>query len=275
VLSLKIVPSSNLPINGKGLIITVEDITEIVTWEQYVILSEKLVARGEMASSMAHKLNNHLSIIANNAELLAINVKRERYDKVRFNSRSITDSVFRIKQFIEKLVDFSRPEPEYINYDIKHLIEDVLFSLQIQPRFKSIHFTINLAEHIPAIEVDVGQIKQVLLDLLYNASDAIENRAAREFDNCVDFKRKIEIQASFDDTKNLLSVVIEDNGVGMSEDTLGKIFDLHFTTKKGGHGLGLYNCKKIVAQHGGNLEAISTVGKGSTLTLVLPRVQKK
>ncbi|MBI5267543.1 MAG: GAF domain-containing protein, partial [candidate division Zixibacteria bacterium] len=142
VLSVKITPIHGLPNGHDGLAMAIEDVTEKVTMEQYVILSEKLVARGEMAASVAHELNNFLSIISNNAELLAVNIDREKYDKAKFNGKSITDNVFKIKRFVDSLMDFSKPEPEYISYNFKHLIDDLLFSLRIQPRFKQVQFTI-------------------------------------------------------------------------------------------------------------------------------------
>lgn len=273
VLSIKISPLANLPDGHDGLIMAIEDITDKVTMEQYVILSEKLVARGEMAASVAHELNNYLAIIANNAELMSVNIDREKYEKAKFNSKSITENIFKIKRFVENLMDFSKPEPEYITYDMKHLIDDLLFSLQIQPRFKLVHFTIELPAVIPNVEMDVGQVQQVLLNLLNNASDAIEERATTEGDPAQPFKRVIAIIASYDEADESVSVAIRDNGVGMSPETLGKIFNLHFTTKKGGHGLGLYNCKAIVEQHGGDLEAISEIGQGTTFKLTLPILQ--
>lgn len=272
VLALRISPLSNLPGGGDGLIMAITDITEKVTMEQYVILSEKLVARGEMAASVAHELNNYLSIISNNAELMALNVDREKYEKVKFNAKSITDNIFKIKRFVENLMDFSKPEPEYISYHIKNLIDDLLFSLRVQPRFKMVHFTIDLAEDIPNAEIDVGQIQQVLLNLLNNASDAIESAAA-EHDG--EYKREIGIKAWYEKASETVSVEISDNGTGMSENTLSQIFTLHFTTKKGGHGLGLYNCKLIAEQHDGDLMAESELGKGTTFRLTLPRFQKK
>jgi len=275
VLSLKISPLDNLPDGRDGLIMAIEDITEKVTMEQYVILSEKLVARGEMAASVAHELNNYLSIIANNAELMSVNIEREKYTKVRFNAKSISDNIFKIKKFVDNLMDFSKPEPEYISYDIKHLIDDLLFSLQIQPRFKLIHFTIDLADDIPQVEMDVGQIQQVLLNLLNNASDAIEDRAAGEADDPAEFKREIEIKAWFDEARERLLVGVRDNGTGMAAEVLSKIFNLHYTTKKGGHGLGLYNCKAIVEQHGGTLAAESELGNGTVFTVTLPRIQTR
>lgn len=275
VLALRISPLSNLPGGGDGLIMAITDITEKVTMEQYVILSEKLVARGEMAASVAHELNNYLSIISNNAELMALNVDREKYEKVKFNAKSITDNIFKIKRFVENLMDFSKPEPEYISYQIKNLIDDLLFSLRVQPRFKMIHFTIDLAEDMPNAEIDVGQIQQVLLNLLNNASDAIESTATEKGAEGSDFKREIGIKAWYEEAAETISVEISDNGTGMSETTLGQIFTLHFTTKKGGHGLGLYNCKLIAEQHDGELVADSELGKGTTFRLTVPRFQKK
>ena len=275
VLSLKISPLANLPGSGDGLVMAMEDITEKVTMEQYVILSEKLVARGEMAASVAHELNNYLSIIANNSELLAINIDKEKYDKVKFNAKSISDNIFKIKRFAENLMDFSQPVPEYISYDIKHLIDDLLFSLRIQPRFKLIHFTIDLNKQIPNIEIDVGQIQQVLLNLLNNASDAIEEKAAKWDGDPSKFKREISIKASYHDKLERVVVEIADRGVGMTAEVLAKIFSLHFTTKRGGHGLGLYNCRIIAEQHGGELKATSVPGEGTTFTLVLPRFQQR
>ncbi len=274
VLSLKIIPLTVPSDEADAVLIVAEDITEEVTTEQFVILSEKLVARKEMAVSMAHKLNNHLTLIANNAELMALNMDREKFDKARFNSRSIIDSVFKVKRFIENMVGSFRPEPDYISYDIRRLIDDLLFSLRIQPCFKAVHFTIDLPEQIPNIEMGVGLIQQVLQNILTNASDAIEEKAARQ-GGTDDFVRRIGIKASHDKTNETVSVEISDNGCGMSEKTLGKIFTLHFTTKKGGHGLGLYNCRAIAEAHGGSLAARSIDGKGSIFTLTLPRFRKK
>ena len=273
VLSLKITPISKLLDGDNGLIISAEDITEKVIMEKYVILSEKLVAKGEMAASVAHELNNYLAIVSTNAELFSINIDRKEYDKAKFNSKAVVDNIFKIKRFIDSLMDFSKPEPEYISYDIKHVIEDLLFSLRVQPRFKQVHFTIDLGHEIPNLEMDVGQVQQVLMNLLNNAADAIEENAVGKQESGERFQGKISIAASYSKRDETVTIDVTDNGCGMSEDTLQKIFTLHFTTKKSGHGLGLSNCKKIIEQHNGRLSAESTPGKGTTFTVVLPRFQ--
>ncbi len=274
-LSIKISPLPELPNGDDGLVMTVEDITEKVIMEKYVILSEKLVAKGEMAASIAHELNNYLAIASNNAELLAINIEKAKFEKAKFNSKTIVDNIFKIKRFVDNLMDFSRPESEFINYDLRHLVEDLLFSLRVQPRFKRTMFTINLPNNLPTVEMDVGQIQQVLMNLLNNAADAIEERAINSEQNNPDFKRQISITASYDEDAERVNVEVSDNGTGMSKETLDKIFTIHFTTKKGGHGLGLTNCRKIMEQHHGELQVESSEGLGSVFRLLIPRFQPR
>ena len=274
-LSIKISPISQLPRGGDGIVMSIDDITEKVIMEKYVILSEKLVAKGEMAASIAHELNNYLAIASNNAELLSMNVDRKNFEKAKFNASTIVDNVFKIKRFVDSLMDFSRPETEYINYNVKHLIEDLLFSLRVQPRFKSTHFTVDIAHDLPNIEMDVGQIQQVLMNLLNNGADATEERAIAEQKGGRQYKRELSIKALFDRPNDKVTIEVSDNGIGMSEDTMKRLFNLHFTTKKSGHGLGLVNCQKIIEQHQGKITPRSTQGKGTTFVISLPREQRK
>jgi two-component system sporulation sensor kinase A len=264
-----------LPGGGDGIVMTIEDITEKVIMEKYLILSEKLVAKGEMAASIAHELNNYLAIASNNAELLSMNVESQNYDKAKYNASSIVDNVFKIKRFVDSLMDFSLPETEYITYNIKHLIEDLLFSLRVQPRFKSINFSLDIAHDIQNIEMDVGQIQQVLMNLLNNGADATEEKALAEQKAGNSYKRELSIKATYVRSGDKLMIEIADNGIGMTEETMKKLFSLHFTTKKNGHGLGLVNCQKIIEQHQGRIVPESTRGEGTTFVITLPRQQRK
>ncbi|UCD63772.1 MAG: PAS domain S-box protein [Candidatus Zixiibacteriota bacterium] len=274
VLSVKFSPLSGGSDGEQGLMVMVEDVTEKVKTEEYLVLSEKLAARGELASSIAHQLNNYLAVTSNNAELLRLNVEREKWDAARGNSEAIVDNIFQIKEVVESLVDQSKPQPEYISYDVKRLVEDVLFSLRGSPDFKHIHFTIDLAQDIPNVEMDVEQIQQVLVNVLDNAADAIEEQAIDYQGEGQEFRGKITIRASYDNFSDTVILAISDNGKGMTAETVKKVFDMHFTTKKGGHGLGLHDARKVLGQHGGAVTVESTYDEGSTFTITLPRLQE-
>jgi len=272
--SIKITPMKKLPNRGDGLILVIEDITEKVIMEKYVILSEKLVARGEMAASIGHELNNYLAIIANNSELLALNLQRSQPEKAKFNSQQIIESISKMKRFTDGLMDFSKLETEVVSYDIRHLIEDLLFSLKAQARFKKNIISVELGDNLPNIQVDVGQIQQVLMNLLNNAADALEQRAmAEEAKGNQSFTRKIDIRANFDEALGVVKIAITDNGSGISEDALPKLFTAHYTTKENGHGLGLPNCRKIIKNHHGEVTVESKVNEGTTFTVILPKEQ--
>lgn len=260
VLSIKVSATSSLPGNKTGAIMVIEDITEKVILEKYVILSEKLVAKGEMAASIGHELNNYLTIISNNAELVQINIDGNNLERAKNNSRQVVDNIAKMKRFTDGLMDFSKMETEMVNYDIRHLVENLLFSLKSQRKFKNVAVDFTAA-NVPDINIDVGQIQQVLLNLMNNAVDAMES---------VD-KPHIVIDCRFDAERDQMIIAVTDNGHGMSEEIRQKIFQPHFTTKANGHGLGLANSRKIVLNHGGDLQVASTEGRGTTFTITLPR----
>ncbi len=275
-LNIKLSPLSKLPLGGDGLIMALEDITENVILEKYVILSEKLVARGEMAASIGHELNNYLTIINNNAELLERNLKSENFEKVGFNCQRITDNISSMKRFTDGLMDFSKLDSEFLRYDLKHLVEDLLFSLRAQTRFKEILFTTEIDASIPQISIDVGQIQQIFLNLFNNAADALEEREKSERESAEKkgeeskFEKRLGINVRLDARKERIVAEVIDNAMGMTEDTLKNLFRPHFTTKESGHGLGLANCKKIAARHGGELVVESKFGEGTLFRLTLP-----
>ncbi|UCD95513.1 MAG: GAF domain-containing protein, partial [Candidatus Zixiibacteriota bacterium] len=276
VLSVKISPINKIPYGGDGLILVIEDITEKVIMEKYVILSEKLVARGEMAASIGHELNNYLAIIANNAELLAYNLEKKRGDKAKFNSQQIVENISKMKRFTDGLMDFSKLETEVISYDVRRLIDELLFSLKAQARFKEISVGVEYTGDISDIEIDVGQLQQVLMNLLNNAADALEERYKREAAaGNEDFVKKIDVLVSRDPELSIVNIAITDNGCGIPEHNLSKVFQLHFTTKKSGHGLGLSNCRKIIKNHNGDITLTSSEGEGTTFNITLPERQSQ
>lgn len=259
-LSLKISKTNSLPGSKVGVILIIEDITEKVILEKYVILSEKLVAKGEMAASIGHELNNYLTIISNNAELMQVNQRRGDIDKAAANVAQVIESIGSMKRFTDGLMDFSKMETETVEYDLRALIENLLFSLKAHKNFSGIKIETSFSVDLPLVHIDVGQVQQVLLNLLTNAADALGDRD----------RANIIISTIYDEPAQEALITVSDNGCGMSDETAVRVFESHFTTKADGHGLGLSNCRKIIDNHGGSMNVDSLEGEGTTFTIRLP-----
>jgi signal transduction histidine kinase len=121
---------------------------------------------------------------------------------------------------------------------------------------------VRLDPDLPEAEMDVGQLQQVFLNLLYNAADALEQSKG---------KREIIVTTRLEEGKIFASV--RDSGCGISEDNLEKVFEPHFSTKSHGHGLGLSNCKRIVENHHGQISVSSKAGEYTEFQITLPLKQ--
>jgi len=262
VLSVKIDVLGEDSRNAKGLIVVIEDITEKAVLENYVLMSERLVAKGEMAASIGHELNNYLTIISNNAELLKLNVRNEKFDKLDKNVVSIFSNIDKIKRFTDGLMDLSKMDAEFVEYELKNLIEELLFAIKPSNTLEHVDLDVNLPADLPKAEIDVGQMHQVLLNLIYNAIEAI----GADRDN----RGKVSVHVMHDTANDRVSIEISDNGPGIKPDDLEKVFEPRFTTKEKGHGLGLSNCRRILEGHHGTIRAISDGVDGATFKLEFP-----
>jgi len=266
VLAVKVSILDGIEGEEPKLILTAEDITEKSILQKYVILSEKLVAKAESAAAIGHELNNYLALISHHAELLPIYIERNQLDKLSGSCQGILDNIDKMKRFTDGLMDFSRIETELVEYDIHHLIEEQLFSLKPHRKFGRTKFSCHFEPGLPLIKVDVGQIQQVLLNLFNNAIEA----AGLESDT----PPEIHIDVCHDTQHCNVEIKVTDFGPGMTPEVQQKIFEPHFSTKPGGHGLGLYNCKKIIENHGGQITVQSTPGEKTAFTIRLPVTDK-
>ncbi len=262
VLRIKICPFENTSNKPHGHIIMIEDITEQVVMEQYLILSEKFIAKGEMAAAIGHELNNYLTAISTNAQLLAMNLEKGVTDKINNKIDVIVENVDHIKRFTDGLMDFSSLESKPVNFEFKKLLEDLVFFVHPQQAFKRVSFEIDIPDDLPTVFIDVGQIHQVILNLFINAADAFKEES--------DGTGNISVVARTIDDGKAVQIKISDDGPGIAADIKDKIFDPHITSKKDGHGFGLWTCQRIVNNHRGSVTAYNSEQGGAVFELVLP-----
>jgi PAS domain S-box-containing protein len=259
-ISLRFSPFDHMEGDLNGRIIVAEDITEKVILEQYLIMSEKMIAKGEMAASIGHELNNYLATISSNAQLLSINITNQQYEKVPPKVEAMVNNIDKMKRFTAGLMDFSNLETKKVVCDIPRLIDDVVFFVKPQQKFRGIRIELDMSPNLPKVEIDVGQVHQVLLNLLLNAADSIKDSDTQ--DGLIGISCKIK--------DDCLEIRVKDNGPGIAKDVLLRIFEPYVTTKKTGHGLGLSTSYRIISNHKGRLTGQNSPEGGAVFTVELP-----
>ena len=213
----------------------------------------RLAATGELAATLAHEIKNPLNAIGGAANYIG---KHTRGSLVKEFVTIITSEVARINNLTSTLLSFSKTaEPKPAPTDLNKLVKEALYLLSKESPELHVTFKENLADDLPLVDCDFNQIKQVVINLLINALDAVEEYGV------------ITVRSWHKKNKTYLTVA--DNGKGIAEEIIHNIFNPFFTTKTRGSGLGLAISKKIAREHGGDLTVESIPGKGSTFTLVL------
>ena len=220
-----------------------------------LVRSEKLASLGRLAAGIAHEVNNPLQAIRNCLELAIEDIDAERpVDKELLTVAE--QDVQRIRRIIRRLLDFSRPgSGEMVLIDVGQLVSDVLRLVERQLERSGITLTKRIATTSP-IRMNEDQFKQVILNLILNAQEAMPNGG--------------KLAVNVEQLNNEIYISFKDTGVGIPEKDLPRIFDPFFSTKIDGTGLGLAVSYGIIEGHGGRIEVTSEVDHGSTFTVILP-----
>ena len=225
--------------------------------ERELVRSERLAAVGKMAAMITHEVRNPLSSIGLNTELL----EDELGDSVegRDLCRSIHREVDRLTAITEEYLAFARlPKPKLAAEPVNSMVGALAAFVREDLAAKKIKLITELASSDPIAQIDAGQIRQCLINLVRNAADAVVAKGSGT------------VTLRTQTTGKRIEIAVIDDGVGIPPDVLPRLFDPFFSTKEGGSGLGLALTQQIVRDHGGDLEVTSTVGRGTTFTLSVP-----
>ncbi len=233
-----------------------------------LIQSEKLASLGKLAASIAHEINNPLSGILTYAKLLTRKLKNGPPDQETLREALkalalVERETERCTTIVGNLLDFARQrEPSFHEVDLNAVILEALSLLSNRMAIQGIALEKRLGD-LPPVRVDFGQLRQAFVNIALNACEAMEKGGTLIVASCFLHKDGM-VEAEFADT-----------GVGIPQEHLSKVFDPFFTTKKKGTGLGLSVVYGIIDRHGGRIEVKSQVGKGTSIIVRLPGVDKK
>jgi signal transduction histidine kinase len=218
--------------------------------------TERLASFGQLAAGLAHEIKNPVAGIQGVLEILrdeaTDETQRDLFERLIGETR-------RINETVQELLHFARPgEPRKVATDVAELLEDAVRLLTAGFARRGISVGCWTDPGLPPCSLDPAQIRQVLVNLVNNAGEAIESGGS------------IEIRATEIPDGGGVILAVADDGPGIPRDQLERIFEPFHTTKVHGTGLGLAVARTLVAQHGGTIEVDSRVGRGSTFVVILP-----
>lgn len=245
-----------------------QDRTEERRLENSLLQAGKLAAIGQLAAGVAHEINNPLTAINANAQMLKLFIPEddENYESVDLIARAGE----RAASVVRNLLDFARQNQYYFEKgDVNESIAQAMKLVSYQMQAAQVTVTCELADDLPLVAASWEHLKSVWLNLLLNARDALLMRPDQGEEG------HIQVVSRLAPAGDQIQVLITDNGIGMREAQISHIFEPFYTTKDPGKGtgLGLATSHRIVAQHGGQMEVVSQPGEGSTFIVHLPIAQ--
>ncbi len=241
--------------------VLLDDVTDQRAMERRVAQEEKSALLDSLVGGIAHEINNKLSPIIGFSELLMAHAAKSAEGEFMEFSSIIRESAIDSAKIISQLLQLSRPSSaERTVCDLAAVVEDSLTILRLKLRAIGAQLEWAPPETPMAVLADVSQLKQVVINLVLNAVDAMEQSD----------RRRLHIAIQRNDDRVYL--ILADSGQGIRQEHLSRVFDPFFTTKgpKRGTGLGLSVCFSIVKQHGGDILVESTAGIGTTFRITLP-----
>jgi len=251
--------------------------------------ASKMASVGTLASGVAHEINNPItSVMLNtpvvqktwNAARPILDAHHEETGNFTIDSMpysqlrdrmpqllgDIADSAKRVQSIVHDLKDFARQTPPDLNesVDINGVVEKAVGLVNNLIRNSTLHFSLVCQENLPTVHGNAQRIEQVIINLIVNACQALPGA-----------DRGISVSTEYDAVSRRVYVIVQDEGVGMTIDTIEQIRDPFFTTKResGGTGLGLSISDRIVRDHGGQMDFVSNPDNGTTVTLYLPAAE--
>jgi len=264
----KFVSATSSPIHDRdsnivGVVLVFRDITERMKIEEELLKAQKLESIGVLAGGLAHDFNNLLTVMLGNISLSKVHLDTE--DKIYARLSEAEKACFRARDLTKQLLTFSKGGAPVKK--ITSVINLLRESIDFTPYDPAVRYELSVEEELWPAEIDEGQIIQVIKNLLLNAEESMPDGGLIKISaqNITNEDRTVNP----DHLGRYIKITIQDQGVGISEEHLSKIFDPYFTTKKGAGGLGLAVVYSIIRNHNGYVEVETDKGTGTKFHIYL------
>jgi two-component system, NtrC family, sensor histidine kinase PilS len=268
LLSFKSVPLTGKDGEPVGAIFDLHDLTQMRRMEGELKRADRLAAVGELSARMAHEIRNPLAAISGSVQLVALKPWVDEKDQRLFSI--ILRETDRLDGLLRDFLFYARPtHPTMVPLNLRRVISDLCALLATDPRLDGIAIENYVPDDLVVL-FDKDQCSQVFWNLLVNSAEAI-SAGPIPSDGRITIEADLRRSGAAMGQDDRLCIRVRDNGPGMSQSDVKRVFEPFFTTKKGGTGLGLATVYRIVETHGGKVAVSSSEGKGTTVTIYLPR----
>jgi len=239
----------------EGWLLSIEDLTERVNMRQQMARMDRLASLGRMSAGIAHEVRNPLTGVSLLLDELHDRLLGQEADQQLI--RRALGEIERLESLVNEMLHFSSvPTPKLAYGTIDKVVSDSLFLIRKQCQRQKVQLIEKIEENLPEIMLDSDRLKQVLINLLNNALDAMPDGG--------------ELRVEVEKLGERIAIRVVDTGIGISTDKLPLIFEPFFTSKGQGTGLGLAISYNIISDHGGEIEVESKIGEGTAVLILLP-----
>ena len=243
-----------------GVVAVIRDVTEIKDLNEEIARHKRLAALGKLSSGIAHEIRNPLSSIRGLAQFVYNSFSKT--DERKEDLNTIIQEVDRLNKLVVQVLDFAKlKKPNLTRFSLNDLIRKIAELLKLEIKDKQIKFSLELSPDISQIQADEDQVRQILMNVIINAIQAIPKKG----------EVKIKTEKALLGGESAVKLIIKDSGIGITEKDFNQIFDPFFSTKDQGSGLGLSIVYKLIETHQGEIKVESKEGKGTKFVIFLPQ----
>ena len=260
-----------------GILLVVRNLAYVSKMQSTIAYSRKLVALGRLTAGIAHEVKNPLNAMMIHLELLRMKIRKSalvpagasgalpdapRADEGLLQHVSVIErEVRRLDEVVQGFLKFTRPEDLRLQaVRVSTLFEELLPIIRIEAEKNNVRIIVETADEQLAVNGDAAMLRQAMMNLAINACQAMPGGGTLRLAGAPAAKNRVELR-------------VEDTGVGIPPEHLDRIFDLYFTTKDHGTGIGLSMVYRIIQMHDGEVEVQSTPGRGTTFKVLLPQAE--
>ena len=245
-------------------LIICQDISDLKVLNQTIVDIEKYESAQETASELAHDLKNYLGVLIGNVELAMTRLTEEQKSQMKNSFQAIGNSSKEIVQFVENMMIYRDDKREFRSVNLPVVMNALTRFCRSQVAFQTIKFDLEVPADFPtSVPLKEDQFRRVMINLLVNAAEALAQSENAEY-------KRIVVRLDVSPESDQAVIKVTDNGPGIDEKLLPKLFKERFTTKERGHGIGLMSVAKIVQAHSGEINVDSKLGGGTTFEIRLP-----